>query len=78
MRDNDPYGGFLDFYATMPDMADERITIQEVRRGNMDDTVWAQISSGAIKPDPVINLDAVLQPYFDAATVIWTREGGNV
>lgn len=78
VRDKDSWGGTLEVHRAMPILENERLTIQEVRKGEFPADTWLQIFMAEIKPDSVTHFDTVIQPYFDKAVVIWTREGGAV
>lgn len=75
--DKDPRGGIYDVFRTMPDMTTMRNTVQEVRRGDLPAEIFAQILLGEIKPHPTTMYDEHFAPYWEQATVVWTR-GGNV
>lgn len=77
-RDLDPLGGFLDVWIDMPDLEVQRNTIQEVRKGELPDGIEEGIHNADITPDPDTHYDKFFQPYFDKATVVWTRKGGFV
>lgn len=51
-------------------------TYQEIRVGNLPDSIWLDLLLNRVQPDPVTWNDSLLQPYFNAAAVYWTREGG--
>lgn len=76
--DKDPDGGTLEVWREMPVVSDQRLTIQEVRKGEFDAETWMKIFLAEIKPDPTTHYDDVIRPAWDQATVIWTRKGGNV
>jgi hypothetical protein len=77
VRDKDPWGGTISVFRGMPVASEERITIQEIRHGDFPAEIWLQIFFGEVKPDPVKHHDDIYQQYYDAATVVWTREGGS-
>lgn len=77
-RDLDPQGGFLEVFLDMPDMKVHRITLQEVRKGELPDGIEEGIQNAEITPDPKTQWDKFFSPYFKDATVVWTREGGYV
>lgn len=78
VRDKDPHGGFLEVFVTMPDVTVERNTLQEIRKGDLPDGIEEGIFNAEITPDPETHYDKFFSPYFQAATVVWTREGGYV
>lgn len=79
VRDKDPHGGNYAVWRTMPDdMSIERNTIQEVRKGDFPAETWMEINFGELKPDPINHYDEIFLPHYEAAEVVWTREGGYV
>lgn len=77
VKDFDPAGGFLDAFLEMPNPRVERVTIAEIREGEIPDDLWNEHMNEAT-PHPVTWWDDFYQPYFDEATVLWTRKGGYV
>lgn len=78
VRDLDPMGGFLEVFLDLPDVNTNRVTWQEIRKGELPDGIEEGIQNAQIIPDPKTQFDKFLSPYFKAATVVWTREGGFV
>ena len=77
-RDLDPLGGFLEVFTELPDVNVQRITLQEIRKGELPDGVEEGIMKAEITPDPKSHYDKFFAPYFNTATVVWTRKGGFV
>lgn len=77
VKDYDPSGGFLDAFVDEPNPNVERVTISEIRVGEIPDDLWNEHLTEGVH-DPVTWWDEFYQPYFDEATVLWTRKGGYV
>jgi hypothetical protein len=75
-RDKDPRGGFLEVFVDMPDINVHRNTLQEVRKGYLPDGIEEGIFNAEITPDPETHYDKFFSPYFDKATIVWTKKGG--
>lgn len=78
VRDKDPYGGNYSICRGTLDMEQERLTIQEVRKGDFPAELWMQINFGELEIDRVTHYDTYILPYWHDAEVWWTREGGYV
>lgn len=78
IRDNDPHGGLLCIMRSEPNPDDEKATVQEIRKGEFPAETYLQLMFGEIMPLNGTWHDDLLQPYFDAAKTVWTREGGYV
>lgn len=78
VRDKDPDGGRYSVQRLVPTPETERITVQEVRKGNFPDSIFLKMLLLELERDPVTFWDSHISPYFDKASVWWTREGGYV
>lgn len=78
MKDRDPQGGHYAIYRGIPVMAEERRTIEEVRKGTFPAETWLKINFAEIHPHEVTHYDELIIPHWEKATVWWTREGGYV
>lgn len=78
VRDNDHRGGYYDIFVDLPDVQNQRLTIQEIRRGVIPDETFQQMMDGTIQLNLETFYDETLQPLFEAATEIIFQRGGNV
>lgn len=79
IRDLESQGGYFAIYLGVPVMSNERRTIVEVRKGQFPQSTLDAIDRGGeITPHPDYHYDHLIVPYWDSATVWWTREGGYV
>lgn len=76
VRDTQPNSPGLMIEGAPPNINFFAPTYQEVRVGELPDRIWLDILLRNVDPDPVFWFDNLLQQYFDAAEVWWTREGG--
>jgi hypothetical protein len=78
VRDNDARGGYYDIFVDKPDVHHQRLTIQEIRKGEIPDETFQHMMDGTIQMDLDTFYDETLQPLFEAATEVIFQRGGNV
>lgn len=78
VRDSDPDGGFFAVGPHPPVMSEQRLTTIEVRKGPFPQETLDGIFAGDILPSETSFYDEYIIPFYDTATVWWTREGGYV
>lgn len=77
VRDTDPQGGYFAIHEKPPVLSDERVTVVEVRKGEFPEKTLKDIyTGGIIECHPEYHYDEVIIPYWESATVWWTREEG--
>lgn len=78
VRDSDADGGYFAVGTYPPIMSEQRLTVIEVRKGQFPEATLNGIFAGSVEPSATSFYDEYIIPYYDNATVWWTREGGYV
>lgn len=78
VRDSDADGGYYSVGTQPPLMSEQRLTVIEVRKGTFPEETLNGIFVGDILPSATSFYDEYIIPFYDTATVWWTREGGYV